>query len=401
MQRPAQHSTRKGSRTPIIVGGILVLGFAFFLFQHFVGARGGDATSKETTLSVVPIDREDLKQDLTLSAEFRPYLQIELHAKVAGYLKNISVDVGDHVKSGQKIAELEIPEIEDDLAKANSAHQASQQEVKRVEADVSQAELSYKRLLDVAKDHPKLVAQQDLDNAKAKLDATNAGLGSAQQLVEERKSELSRTTTLRNYASIVVPFDGIVTKRMADPGALIQAGTASNTQAMPLVELAQQDKLRLVFPVPESAAATVHIGDPVEVTVSALNETFSGAISRFSGKVDRDTRTMHTEVDVANTDGRYQPGMYAFVRLVLREQKNALAVPSQSVVTGEKPSVYLVGKDGVVERREVTLGLETPDKVEIVKGVSEGELVVIGNRKGVASGQKVQAAVADGRAPAK
>lgn len=350
--------------------------------------ESGSAETAKTTVAVAKVAREDLVQDLWLSAEFHPYQEVSLHSKVAGYLKEISVDVGDQVKAGQKIAELEVPELQDELARDQSAYQASLEDVKRAEADFAQAKIVYGRLQGVSKDHPKLVAQQELDDARAKNDAMQGALGAAQQRVQERQSEVNKTKTLLDYATITVPFEGIITHRYADPGALIQAGTTSSTQTLPLVDLAQQDMLRLVFPVPESAAPLIQDGNPVEVSVSALNETFKGKISRFSGKVERATRTMHTEVDVPNRDGRYKPGMYAFVRLILKEEKNALAVPVQAVSTGDKPTVFVLNKDNVVEERPVTVGLQTPDKVQIRDGVAEGDLVIVGSRTLARPGQK-------------
>ncbi len=371
------------------VGVCAAAGLGYLVLGVLHGGASKQDEANMTTVAVSKAAREDLAQDLWLTAEFVPFQEVSLHAKVSGYVKTISVDVGDEVKAGQKIAELEIPELEDDVARANSAYQASLEDVKKAEADAEQADLSYRRLLGVSKDHPKLVAQQELDDSKAKADAMKGALGAAKQRVQERQSEVNRTRTLRDYSSITVPFTGIITRRYADPGALIQAGINSNTQAMPLVDLAEQDMLRLVFPVPESAASLVHDSAPVDIKVSALNETFHSKIARFSGKVDRSTRTMHTEVDVPNPDNRYKPGMYAFVRMILHEEKGAISIPVQALITGEKPSVYVVHGDGTVEQRPVSTGLETPDKVQITKGLEEGDLVITGNRKGVRGGQKV------------
>jgi RND family efflux transporter MFP subunit len=378
------HKKRRRGRLFVALALVLIAGLFLLLKKGGTGA----VESSRAIVAVTKVDREDLTQDLWLSAEFHPFQEVSLHAKVAGYLKSISVDVGDQVKSGQKIAELEIPELEDDLARAQSAYQASLEDVKRAEADFAQADVIYQRLLRVSKEHPKLVAQQELDDAKAKADAMKGALGAAQQRVDERQSEVNKTKTLRDYASIIVPFDGIITRRYVDQGALIQAGTASGAQSMPLVDLAQQNLLRLVFPVPESAAPIIHDGAPVEITVSAVNEKFRSTITRFSGKVDRSTRTMHTEVDVPNPDNRYKPGMYAFVRLILQEQKDALAVPVQALVAGEKPSVFILNKGGVIEQRAVVVGMQTPDKVEVREGLAEGDLVIVGNRNGVHAGQK-------------
>lgn len=361
----------------------------------FGSHKQATADSKEPTLSVAKLTREDLTEDLWLTAEFHPFQEVSLHSKVAGYLKSITVDYGDHVKAGQKIAELEVPELEDELAKARSAYEASLQDVKRAEADFNQADVVFQRLTGVIKDHPKLVAQQELDDARAKRDAMNGALGAARQRVEESQSEINRTKTLFDYTTITVPFEGIITRRYVDPGALIQAGTASNTQSVPLVDLAQQSLLRLVFPVPESAVATIHTGAPVEISVTALNEKFNGTISRFAGKVDRNTRTMHTEIDVPNPDNRYTPGMYAFVRIILKEAKNALAVPVQALAGGDKPTVFILNKDGIIEQRSVTLGLHTPDKVEVREGLAEGDLVVVGRHNGARPGQKAIGIVAE------
>jgi len=383
---------------------VLFIVFAIAGLLQLLHWRGKNATEgNHTTISVARADREDLVEDLWLSAEFQPYQEVSLHSKVTGYLKSISVDYGSHVKAGEKIAELEVPELEDELVKARSAHQASMQDVSRAEADFTQADLIYQRLANVSKEHPKLVAQQEIDDARTKRDGMNAALGAARQRVEESEAEVNRTKTLFDYTVITAPFEGIITRRYVDPGALVQAGTSSSVQAgstvgsqsLPLVDLAQQNLLRLVFPVPESAVPTIHNGALVEISVSALNEKFQGAIARSAGKVDRSTRTMHTEVDVPNPDGHYTPGMYAFVRLILQESKNALAVPVQALVGGDKPSLYIVNKDGVLEQRSVTIGLQTPDKVEIKEGLAEGELVVVGRRNGAQPGQKVAAKLAE------
>ena len=231
-----------------------------------------------------------------------------VHAKVSGYVKSIGVDIGDHVKAGEPLAQLEVPELNDDLNRASAALRKSQEDVKRVEAEYRDAHLAYQRLMEVAKSHPTLVAQQELDSSKDKDAAMEGTLGSARQSVQECEAELGRIQTMVNYATITAPFSGTITKRFADAGALIQAGTASNTQAMPLVELAQDSLLRLDFPVPESAVPEIHEGVPVEITVTSLQETISGKVSRYSGQVDASTRKMQTEVEVPNPDGRLTPG---------------------------------------------------------------------------------------------
>ena len=347
------------------------------------------------TVPVAKASREDLAKDISLYGELRPYQEIMVHAKVSGYVQSIRVDIGDHVHAGDPLAKLEIPELNDDMNRASAALGKSQEEVKRAEADYRDAHLAYQRLLEVAKSHPTLVAQQELDASKDKDAAMEGALGSARQNVQECRAELGRIQTMLGYATITAPFSGIITKRFADTGALIQAGTASDTQAMPLVELAEDSQLRLDFPVPESAVPGIHPGVPVEITVNALHETLLGKISRYSGRVDVSTRKMETEVEVPNPDGRLAPGMYATVRLVLEQSKNALTVPLQAVTLGRKPTVVVLNGDHRLEQRKVTLGLQTANKVEIRSGLADNELVLVGNRTGIQFGQKAMGKLID------
>jgi len=354
----------------------------------------GEGSGSET-VPVAKASREDLTKDISLYAEFRPYQEIMVHAKVSGYVQSIRVDIGDHVQAGESLATLEVPELNDDVNRASAALAKSREKVKRAEADYRDAHLAYQRLLEVAKAHPTLVAQQDLDAARDKDAAMEGTLGSSRQNVQVLQAELGRMQTMVDYATVTAPFSGIITKRFADTGALIQAGTASDTQAMPLVELAEDSLLRLDFPVPESVVPEIHRGVPVEVTVDALHETFPGKITRYSGRVDVSTRKMRTEVEVPNPDGRLTPGMYATVRLVLEQSKNALTVPLQAVTSGQKPTVVVLNGDQRLEQREVALGLETANKVEIRSGLADNELVLVGNRAGIQLGQKATGKLID------
>jgi RND family efflux transporter MFP subunit len=338
-------------------------------------------------VAVAAVDREDLAQSLNLSGEFRPYLQVNLHAKIAGYLQSISVDVGDDVKEGQTIAQLDVPEMLEELQKAKATLGENEHEVARAEASHEDAKLAFDRLQEVVKDHPKLVALQEVDTSRMREATTGSALAAAQQKVEEGKAEVARITALRGYMSIVAPFDGIVTKRSADPGALVQAGTSGSTP--PVVSIVHDQKLRLTFPVPESAIEQVKVGGAVHVTVNASGEKFDAKISRVTGNVDRSTRTMLAEADVDNPNHRFRPGMIADVVLVTREAKNAVAVPVEAITMGEKPTVMLVDANKTVTRRAVQLGLTAPDKAEVLAGLKPGDQVVVGSRSGIQPGQLV------------
>ena len=355
------------------------------------------------TVAVVRVDRADLSRTLTLAAEFRPFQEVDIHAKVAGYVKSIFVDVGDRVKAGQELAILEIPEMRDEVQQNDAAVQRSAEDIKRAEAELQRAESAHQvahlgstRLAAVIKSRPNLVAQQDLDDAaardrmaEAQVATAKAAQAVAQQQLAVSKASASRTRTLLDYSRITAPFDGVVTHRYADTGSMIQAGTSSQTQTMPVVKLSQNNRLRLVIDVPESAVSGIHIGEPVQVRVDAVGRSFPGAIARFARKVNPDTRTMETEVDVDNPDLTLVPGMYASTTITLDQARGVLAVPVLAVDrTEDKTSVLLV-KDGRVDRRIIKVGLESPDRVEVASGLSEGDLVVIGSRAQLRPGAMV------------
>lgn len=381
---------RRTRLTPRRLSAVVGLLFLFVAASVFLVHRSHPAsTNSARPVAVVKVGREDLKQTLTLAAEFRPYQEVSLHAKVAGYVKWISVDVGDRVKERQVLAELEVPEVQNDLEKDMAAVQASREEVTRAQASYEQTHLASTRLETVAQQHPKLVAQQEVDDARARDENVAGALAAAKQHVDEATAQLHKTQALLSYAQIIAPFDAVVTHRYADTGALIQAGT-STSQTMPVVDIEEESRLRLVFPVPESAVAKIKVGQKVNVSVTSLHQTFEAPISRFADKVDRDTRTMRTEVDVENPEGRFKPGMYADATLAVEEHNNAVSVPVEAVSTGETPSVLVVNRKGIVESRPVTLGLTTPSRFEVLKGLSPGDLVVIGSRAGIRPGEKAE-----------
>jgi len=369
------------------------------------------ATMPKTDRPVVAVaraERADLAETLTLAAEFRPFQEIDVHAKVAGFLKAIYVDVGDRVKAGQLLAVLEVPELQDEARQDEATVQRSAEEVNRAIADLARAESAHEvahlastRLAGVLTARPNLIAQQDVDEATAKdrmaeaqMATAKASRAAAEQQLAVAKAMANKTKTLLDYTRIVAPFAGVVTHRYADTGAMIQAGTSSQTQAMPVIKLSANDRLRLTIAVPESAVAHIHVGAPVDVRVEAVKRVFAGHVARFAGKVNPETRTMETEVDVANPDLTRVPGMYAYASMTLGGATHVVAVPVQAVDRGEDKAAVLVVAHDVVERRDVTLGAETADRVEIAAGVSEGELVVIGNRSQLRPGTPVTASLA-------
>ncbi len=358
-----------------------------------------------TPVGVVKATRANLSSSLTLAAEFRPYQEVEVHAKVAGYVREMLVDVGDRVRAGQLLATLEIPELKDDLEHAAAGTRHAKEEVNRAEAELQRSRsahegthLAYERLSGVLKLRPNLVAQQEIDDAQARdrvaeaqISTDEAARAAAKEQLEESIANEGKIKTLLAYSRITAPFSGVITKRFADTGAMIQAGTASNTQAMPLVQLSQNDRLRLVLPVPESVVPRIHIGAPVEVRVQALGRSFQGKVSRFAREVDLSTRTMETEVDVPNPGLILMPGMYASAVLNLDRRDNVLSLPVQAISgTGSNATVLLVNGENRIEERQVRLGIQTPTRYEVVSGLKENDLIVVGSRSTLRVGQLVE-----------
>jgi RND family efflux transporter MFP subunit len=284
-------------------------------------------------------------------------------------------------------AEADVARARDELQRAQSAH------------DI--AHLSFERLSGVAKQKPGLIAQQEIDDAhskdlvaEAQISAAKSALAAATQQVHVNGADVQKVKTLIDYTRVTAPFAGVITKRFADLGSMIQAGTASQTQAMPVVRLSQNNLLRLILPVPESAVPTVHVGQHVEVRVPTLNRSFPGRVARFADKISLSTRTMDTEVDVPNPNLVLVPGMYAEVTLTLNRRDAALAIPITAVDLsntsgGNQGTVMVVTPNDRVEVRKIQVGLETPNHVEVLSGLNEGDRVVIGSRASLQSGEQV------------
>ena len=370
-------------------------------------AADAGSVSDAPTVAVAKTTIEDLSRDLILTAEFRPYQEVDLMAKVSGYVKTISVDVGDRVSEGQVLAVLEIPEMADDKARAQAAISRSKAEVARANNQLQQAQssydiahLTYTRYADASKQQPGLIAQQEIDDVRSKQDvaqaqvsAAQSNLSAAEEQVQVNTAELQKVNTLFDYTKVIAPFAGVVTKRYADTGSMIQAGTSSSSQAMPLVRLSENSLLRLILPVPESAVPTVHIGQQVQVRVPTMNRDFPGRVKRFSDKVSVATRTMDTEVEVQNPSLVIIPGMYAEVNLSLDGRSKVLVAPVQAVdVGGDESSgqVAVVTAANHIEIRKVLLGLQSSNVVEIRSGLKAGDLVVVGSRSGLQQGQEVK-----------
>jgi len=356
---------------------------------------------------VAAAQRGNIDHVLTLAGQFQPYQVVDVHPKVSGYMRAIHVDIGDIVKEGQTLATIEVPELKAQLQQTVFQVDQSKQEIARAQHEISRAEAQhqalhgeFERLQQASQGHPGLIAQQELDNARAsdlsseaQVDAARAALAAAQQHLGAAQSESERVQALHNYTRVVAPISGVVVWRYADTGALIQGGSNSNTQDLPIVRLSQSTLLRLRVPVPENDVRYVHQGDLITVRVDSINRTFRGKVVRFTREVNAETGAMETEVDVQNKDLAISAGMYANAMLRLAHVENVVTIPVEAlVIKGEARVVYVLDDTNHVHIRPVRVGLEGTKLAEIREGVEASEHVIIGGQDHYEEGEAVSPA---------
>jgi RND family efflux transporter MFP subunit len=366
-------------------------------------AQAGSSQTAITEVAVMKVIRKPMARYLTVSSELVPFQEIDVFAKESGFVSKLYVDYGTHVKQGQLMAVLEIPELqallqEDQASIKSMADQANdaRHQLGRIEAQHKVLHLQYDRLHNVAQSKPGLVAEQEVDEAQGKdlaaeaqVEAAKSSLEVAQSQMAVAQSKLAHDQALFDYSKITAPFAGVITQRYANYGTLMQAGTS--TQAQPLVKLSEEDLFRLVIPVPESYVRYIKIGDSVDVQAPSLGRDFPGKVARFSVDVGAATRTMHTEVDVPNPHGVLIPGVYAEATLTLDRKGDALVVPLQAVnQESNHMTVLVVDQTNKVQDRPITLGIQTENEAEVVSGLGEGDEVVISDKSGLKPGELVR-----------
>jgi RND family efflux transporter MFP subunit len=355
--------------------------------------------------AVSTVQRGTISHVLSLAGQFQPYQVVDVHAKVSGYLKHIYVDIGDKVRAGQTLGVLEVPELSAQYRSTQAEEGRSKDEITRAQNAVVQAksthtalQANYDRLRQAAKAQPGLIAEQELDDAQSKAEASQAqideaesALSASRQGADAAHADMQRVGALQSYTTITAPLNGVVIWRYADTGALIQAGTASDVQSLPIIKLSQSDLLRLRLPVPEDAVGYVHEGDVVQIRIDALNRSISGKIVRFTRNVSLDTRTMETEVDVPNKDLSITPGMYANTYLQLAHRENILTIPLLAVARQDdhQATVMVLDAQNHVQPRQVQLGIQGSTLVEVVNGLQAGDRVVLGEQNEYRAGELV------------
>lgn len=392
-------------RTSIVFAAGMTLPVLVCMVACKSNGQGANARAAEMpSAQVAAAARGNIAHTLSLAGQFQPYQVVDIHPKVTGFMVKINVDIGDRVHKGETLAVLEVPELNAqlegtkfELQRAQDDLAAAQHEVARAEATHQALHLEYQRLLQASKAQPGLIAQQEIDDAQGKdlssqaqVDAAKASMEAAQQHVEVAHADNDRVQAIKNYTNVVAPLDGVIIWRYADTGALIQSGTNSNSQDIPIVRLAQSGLLRLRLPIPEDDVQFIHVGDPIQIRVDAIGRSFTGKVVRFTRNVDFETRTMETEVDVENQDLSIAPGMYANAELELAHADNVVTIPVEALVLhNNQNEVYVLDADNRVHVRPVTVGLRGARLAEIKSGLQQGDRVILGGQQKYAEGEQV------------
>lgn len=313
----------------------------------------------EPKTELVPLEKSALPLTVKLPAQLASFQSVNIFPKVNGYVKDVNVDVGSHVRKGQILMSLEAPELEQAVTQARERYA-------RAKLDYTISNENYDRLRRAA-ETPGAVSPMGLASLKAKADADSA-------VCNAEKANWQMQESIRGYLKVTAPFDGVIAERNVHPGALVSAEGKDNK---PMLDLRQVVRLRLQVDIPEGIAAGLEDKDTVSFYLSAYpGKKMIGHVSRRSNLVNTQFRAERMELDVDNTQGRLAPGMYADVLFYSRGNADAFVVPRTAVVTSTERKYVVVVRGGKTARVDVATGNESAGKVEITGNLQAGELIV-------------------------
>ncbi len=368
-------------------------------------ARARGQAQEPVTVSLAKPERRTITDGLSLAGTITPYEQVTLYAKTSGYLKWIKVDIGDSVRKGDLLADIEVPEmlttVEEKRAavvKAEATVEQARAAVEQSRADLEFQEISYQRLKAIHDRDTDVLPEQEVDQARSgygvargKLKTSEAQVKVAEAGLATARAELATVTAILQYARIIAPMTGVITERFVDPGALIQAASSSRTQAAPLVSIARLDQLRVLVDVPEPKVRAVRPGTGVRVEVPAYaGESFAARVTRVGAVLDPGSRTMRVEIDLPNPTHSLRPGMTARVELELERFEGALTVPVSAVRFQGRDRAVFVVEAGKAKQRAVKTGLEAPQWIQILGGLGAEEEIVTAAAGPLADGAPVR-----------
>ena len=338
-------------------------------------ASGNKTLPQAATIhyNIVKAEKEPLQQTVKLPAQLSAFEEVSIFPKVNGYVQQVKVDIGSHVRQGQLLMTLDAPELLQASAQARERYARSK-------ADYSLAKENYARLGQAAATEG-AVSPMDLASAKTKAEADSA-------FCNAEKANWQMQQTMLGYLNVMAPFDGIITERNVHPGALV---SAAGKDAKPMLELKQVSHLRLQVDVPEAYAPSLQGRDTVSFFLSAFpGRKFTGHINRRSMNMNMQYRTERIEIDVPNPGGVLTPGMYADVLIASKGNAGALVVPQSAVVTSTERKYIIVVQDGMARKVDVTTGNQTADKIEVFGKIKEGAAVISNAADEIKEGEVVK-----------
>jgi len=392
-------TNRTGIKVLVVVVGVATAGIV--ADWHLAASPSPVNSTKADSpprVEVVRPRRVTVAQRLQTNATLEAFEEADLFAKVSGYLSDVRVDIGDHVKAGQVLAVIDIPEMEQELAEAKaqleskqSSLESTRRQLDHYKANVMLQNALLKRREELgAAGH--FISDRALDEVRANAEIAKADLSVAEanrtlaaNEVDVAAATVEKIKTLLAYTRIVAPFDGVVARRLVNRGDLVQAATATRTtpSAGSLFTVQRIDTIRVFCDVPENDVPHLHVGDPAIVKPAGFDgKPFTGRVTRFSLRLDPETRNMRTEIDLSNPDERLYPGTYAEVSLEMNRRPDALTVPAAAVGSdGDGNFVYTI-TDNRITRLAVKTGLTDNGRIEMTAGLSE-ETPVVAIIKGV------------------
>ncbi|HKU51045.1 MAG TPA: efflux RND transporter periplasmic adaptor subunit [Nitrospira sp.] len=379
-------------RHPFLALGILIFCVitVLVIFRLSTGAKADTKGARLITVGVVSPLRQDLDIRLTYTADISPNQVVNIFSRVDGYIAKLHVDKGDFVRANQLLLEIDHTDYQHAVNQAKANLSSAKAKVSQQDAVVRNAKLTFDRIQSLVKD--RFVSQQDLDNAQVNLEAAWAAHESLQAQVNQMEVALAQTETNLAYSYIRAPFPGYIAERNLDTGSYVTSATAStSTMSRGIMSLHDINTVRVLIEVVERDIPLVKIGQKAELRAEAYpDQVFEGTVTRIVQSLNRATRTMTVEIDLPNKDRRLKGGMFARVEVTVGTHRHALQIPIDAVSRLENTQYIYVVREGKTQRVDVEIGARNNNLVEILKGLSGDEQVVVSGKDLVQDGTLVQ-----------
>ena len=392
---PATRPRRRGGMflVGLAIGAAALGGLIYNGMRERAAAEA--ALEMETKQAAVPFVEvvhpvgEAPDQTLVLPGQTMAFIDTPIYARTSGYLKSWGYDIGAHVKRGDVLAQIETPELDQQLREAQAQLAQNQAAVIQAEANMDLARITNGRTAELVRQG--WTSRQQGDQDRLTFAGSTAAVDVARANVRVAQAQVDRLEELTRFESVTAPFEGVITGRNTDVGALINAG--AGTPATELFHMASTQTLRIFVAVPEIDAPNLHPGDVATVTFDAYpGQTFRGALARTDGAINSASRTLLVEVDVENLDGKLLPGAFAFVHFTLQGRTHSVVVPANTLLFRSEGLRVGVVRNGAAELVPITIGRDYGDRVEVLTGLDTADEVILNPSDALVSGTVVRLA---------